>query len=127
MYVMEHHFVSGYENSENRWLEFTMTYTDSTECQVRIEMCEEEIHSEEYTLLIYLGPQVLGSHVSGHADAVRLWKTRMRDVAAFVASILRAQQEPYLLLHMSSPTHIPSIKHLCLEMCGEYGLAQRTH
>jgi hypothetical protein len=129
MYVREHHFVSGYDkNTENRWLEFRMTYTDCTECWVRIEMEEEELHSEEYSLSIFLGPQVLQKTSPGHADACRLWNSRTRDVAAFVTAILRAQQEPYLLLHLSSyPLHVPSIAHMCLEMCGQYGLVQRAN
>jgi len=126
MYVEEYHSVSDYDKSyEDRWLEFRMTYTDCTECVVRIKMEEDDVYSQEYSLSIFLGPQVQKTS-PGHADAVRLWKSRTRDVAAFVASILRAQQEPYLLLHLTSPFQVaPSIKHMCLDICGQYGLTHR--
>jgi len=126
MDVEEYHYVSDWDkNTEDRWLEFSMAYTDCTECVVRIKMDDED--NDEYDLSIYLGPRAGQNTSPGHADAVRLWKSRTRDVAAFVTAILRAQQEPYLLLHLSSPSHVPSIAHMCLEMCGQYGLVQRAN
>ena len=124
MHIKESHAVAEYDlNTERRWLEFRMTYTDRTECVVRIEMYEEDVCRNEYGLSIFLGSRLYNSE---HADAVRLWKSRTRDVASFVTAILRAQQEPYLRLHVSSQKSVPFIKDMSLEMCGQYGLVQRA-
>ena len=129
MHIMESHAVEEYEeylNTERRWLEFRMTYTDRTACVVRIDMCEEDVYRHEYGLSIFLGNRLYNTGRSDHADAVRLWKSRTRDVASFVTAILRAQQEPYLCLHLSGQTSVPFIQDMSLEMCGQYGLVQRA-